>query len=59
MNKNDIKKALKCCADVNSRCKICPYYMEYNCNDILCEDALTLIIEQEKEIEILKKTKKR
>lgn len=33
--------------------------MEYNCNDILCEDALTLIIEQEKEIEILKNEKQK
>ena len=55
MNKDDIKKALECCSEnTMDNCKNCPYYYIFNCNDTLCKDALTLITEQENEIELLK-----
>ena len=55
MNKDEIKKALECCSEnTMNNCKNCPYYYIFNCNDTLCKDALTLITEQEKEIERLK-----
>lgn len=57
MKKEEIKKWLKCCTMSNFRigCKNCPYYQTDKCNhDTLCEDALNLINEQEKEIERLK-----
>ena len=52
MNKDEIKKALQCCAavDFETSCNICPYC--YRCND-LAKDALNIITEQEKEIEQL------
>ena len=68
MTKDDIKKALECCAksygdDVH--CSDCPYdtltpraCCERFCQDVLCKDALNLITEQEKEIERLKEEKK-
>lgn len=68
MTKDEIKKALTCCAksygdDVH--CSDCPYdtltpraCCERFCQDVLCKDALKLITEQEKEIERLKAEKK-
>lgn len=53
MNKDDIKKALKCCTNTDS-CVECPYHIA-ECNNRLCEDALNLIIEQEKENERVNK----
>ena len=64
MTKDEIKKALECCAksygdDVH--CTDCPYdtltpraCCERFCQDVLCKDALKIITEQEKEIERLK-----
>lgn len=54
MTKDDIKKALEICADINLNCNDCPYDAVGNCTDTLCADALKLIIEQEKEIERLR-----
>lgn len=56
MNKDVIKKALKCCCngDFGTACENCPYLNYPRCNDVLCEDALNLINEQEKEIERLR-----
>ena len=53
MTKDEIKKALGICADINLNCNDCPYDAIGNCNDTLSADALKLIIEQEKEIERL------
>ena len=53
MNKNEIKKALKFCADIND-CDNCPYDVVRSCSDRLKLDARELIAEQEKEIERLK-----
>ena len=53
MNKYDIKKALKFCADSND-CDDCPYDVVRSCSDRLKLDARELITEQEKEIERLK-----
>ena len=53
MNKYDIKKALKFCADSND-CDDCPYDVVRSCSDRLKLDARELIAEQEKEIERLK-----
>lgn len=53
MNKDDIKKALKFCADIND-CDNCPYDVVRSCSDRLKLDARELITEQEKEIERLK-----
>lgn len=55
MTKDDIKKALKMCADLEY-CDDCPYFNWENrsCSDELKLDALNLITEQEKEIERLK-----
>lgn len=52
MNKDEIKKALRCCSAVGfeTSCSDCPY--SYRCND-LSKDALNIITEQEKEIEQL------
>lgn len=54
MNKEDIKKALIQCADLEY-CDDCPYFNWENrsCSDELKLDALDLITEQEKEIERL------
>lgn len=54
MNKDEIKKAIKCCFDYN--CAECPNakIKGYGCKDKLHADALNLITEQEKEIERLK-----
>ena len=61
MTSDKIKKALECCAksygdDVH--CSDCPYdtltpraCYERFCQDVLCKDALKLIIEQEKSIQ--------
>lgn len=61
MTKDEIKKALECCAksygdDVH--CSDCPYdtltprtCCERFCQDVLCKDALELINEQEKSIQ--------
>lgn len=53
MNKDDIKKALKFCADSND-CDDCPYDVVRSCSDRLKLDARELIIKQENEIEKLK-----
>lgn len=53
MNKDDIKKALKCCAGIDD-CDDCPYDVVRSCSDTLKLDARELITEQEKEIERLK-----
>ena len=53
MNKYDIKKALKFCADSND-CDDCPYDVVRSCSDRLKLDARELITEQGKEIERLK-----
>ena len=52
IKKDEIKRGLECCADVGFKtaCNVCPYC--YKCND-LPKDALSLITEQEKEIERL------
>lgn len=57
MNKDDIKKALEFCADSDFKtaCRNCPYFINLRCNDMLCKDAVNLIIEQENEIEYRKK----
>ena len=55
MNKDDIKKALECCSNPSlSYCSNCAYHNAIGCNEMLCIDALTLITEQEKEINNLK-----
>ena len=54
MTKDDIKKALECCE--TDWCCVCPYYKYEGCETILKKDVLTLIIEQEKEIERLRTT---
>lgn len=56
MDKDEIKKALECCcnSDFNTACRNCQYLTHPRCNDMLCKDALTLINEQENEIERLK-----
>ena len=68
MTQDEIKKALECCAKSygdDIHCSDCPYYTltpraccETFCQDVLCKDALTLITEQEIEIERLKEEKK-
>lgn len=57
MNKDEIKKALQCCYDSGSEtyCSDCAYHNAFRCNDMLCKDALSLITEQENEIEYRKK----
>ena len=50
MNKDDIKKALKFCADAFP-CEGCAYHDDLTCTDKLKTDALNVIIEQEQEIE--------
>ena len=50
MNKDDIKKALKFCADAFP-CEGCAYHDDLMCTDKLKTDALNVIIEQEQEIE--------
>ena len=57
MNKDAIKKALAYCAsDSIADCKACPYADNgpFACSISMYKDALTLITEQEKEIERLK-----
>ena len=58
MDKNEIKKALRCCASLSTYCIDCPYYNngDFSCDDGKMHlDALNIIIEQEKELEIEKK----
>ena len=56
MTKDDIKKALTCCSNPSiSYCKDCPYANcgKFDCcNGKMCEDALNLITEQEKSIQV-------
>lgn len=56
MTKEDIKKALKCCSNPSiSYCKDCPYANcgKFDCcNGKMCKDALNLITEQEKSIQV-------
>lgn len=51
----DIKKALECCVK-HVYCKGCPYRGNQQCIGKTQQDALTLITEQEKEIERLRTT---
>ena len=56
-NKDEIKKALKCCcydSGSEANCSDCAYHNVPWCNDMLCKDALNLITKQEKEINNLK-----
>lgn len=57
MNKDDIKKALKCCQDYDyESCADCPYRTHgENCTNDILRDALELIGEQEKENERVNK----
>lgn len=57
MNKDEIKKAFECCNNKSFRiaCSDCPYHNEKLCIDTLNRDILTLVTEQENEIEQLKK----
>ena len=56
MTKDEIKKALKCCSNPSiSYCKGCPYANcgKFDCcNGKMCKDALNLITEQEKSIQV-------
>lgn len=56
MTKDEIKKALKCCSNPSiSYCKDCPYANcgKFDCcNGKMCKDALALITEQEKSIQV-------
>lgn len=56
MTKDDIKKALTCCSNPSiSYCKDCPYANcgKFDCcNGKMCKDALNLITEQEKSIQV-------
>ena len=62
MTKDEIKKALECCAKSygdDVQCSDCPYdtltpraCYERFCQDVLCKDALDLITEQEKSIQM-------
>ena len=54
MTNDEIKKALECCE--TDWCCVCPYYKYEGCETILKKDVLTLITEQEKEIERLRIT---
>lgn len=56
MTKDEIKKGLECCCnrDFKTACRNCSYLTCPGCNDTLCKDALTLITDQEQEIEKLK-----
>lgn len=63
MTKEDIKKALELCSK-DEDCEKCPYCattdtdnIYFRCMCVLQQDALTLITEQEKEIERLKAKK--
>ena len=52
MTKDEIKKSLECCLETD--CRNCSYLGSPRCIDIICKDALNLVIEQEKEIDALK-----
>lgn len=56
MTKDEIKKALECCSNPSiSYCKDCPYANcgKFDCcNGKMCKDALNLITEQEKSIQV-------
>lgn len=54
MTKDEIKKALEICTDIYAPCNGCPYEKCTNCDNTLHTDALNVIVEQEKEIELLK-----
>lgn len=55
MTKDKIKKALECCVK-HVYCKGCPYRGNQQCIGKTQQDALTLITEQEREIERLRTT---
>ena len=62
MNKDEIKKALRCCASLSTYCIDCPYYNngEFSCDDGKMHlDALNIITEQEKKIEQLTRERNR
>lgn len=50
MNKDEIKKALRCCSKGQGCCD-CPHWCEAGCRYQTLSDALELITEQEQEIE--------
>lgn len=52
MNKDKIKKALRCCKE--QACCDCPHWCEMGCRYQTLSDALDLITEQENEIDRLK-----
>lgn len=52
MTKDEIKKALECCASDSDNCNGCPYVDRINGQ--MFKDALNLITEQEKENDLLK-----
>lgn len=52
MNKDEIKKALRCCSKGQGCCD-CPHWCEAGCRYQTLSDALELITEQEQEIEQL------
>ena len=54
MTKEDIKKALEICTDIDRPCGSCPYDNVTNCSDTLKHDMYKLAIEQENEINELK-----
>ena len=56
MTKEDIKKALEICTDIDRPCGSCPYDNVTNCCDTLKHDMYKLCIEQEREIERLRTT---
>ena len=58
MTKEDIKKALEFCTELELPCEECPYDNVRNCSDTLKLDARKLIIAQKNEIEQLKAEKK-
>lgn len=57
MTKEDIKKALEFCTELELPCEECPYDNVRNCSDTLKLNARKLIIAQENEIEQLKEEK--
>ena len=62
LDREKILKGLKCCTDAyGALCTECPYFRNVpdedtgfsNCCELLCKDALSLINEQEEEIQKL------
>ena len=53
----DIKKALEICSE-DDGCRECPYYDYRYCDKALLKDALALINEQEKSIQVAQQNQK-